>query len=195
MKNLTGVILAGGKSSRFGADKALIRFNNKPLINSIYDELVLATGNVFIISNEVDKYKFLNIPVHKDIIPGLGPIGGIYTALNHSGAEWTFITPCDLPQFSFNIIKTLYDHSGNSELTTYSIAGKIQPLPVLIRNNSIEKLLLYLQNMNYSLKGFLEICEKTILPAEHYFNPEKLKSCNTKEDFLKLSGEKSIFVY
>jgi molybdopterin-guanine dinucleotide biosynthesis protein A len=195
MKNTAGVILAGGKSSRFGADKALVRFNDKPLVSSIYNELILTTNYVCLISDNIGKYEFLNIPVHEDIIEGAGPIGGIYTALNVTAGDWYFITPCDIVHFSRNIVTTLLDNKYDYEAAVYSIAGEIQPLPLLIRRNTVKKILPYLRNENLSMKGFLDICNKTVIPAEYYFDPEILRSCNTKEEFLKLSREKSIFVY
>ncbi len=195
MNNLDGVILAGGKSVRFGADKALVRFRNKPLISSIYDELAIESDHVCIISDTNGKYKFLNIPVYKDIFPGFGPVGGIYTALNHTVSRRIFITPCDIVLLSNGIISILSDSIGSADAAAYSVNGILQPLPVLLNTIILEKVQVYLRKANLSVKGLLNICNTVVIPAEYHFDPEFLKSGNTREEFLRLSGEKDIYIY
>ncbi len=80
MKNYTGIILAGGKSSRMGTEKGLVEINHKKMIEYSIDQLKKVTENIIIISN-TNKYNYLKYPVYEDLIKDIGPIGGIYTGL------------------------------------------------------------------------------------------------------------------
>ena len=80
MKKIEAFILAGGKSSRMGADKGLIDLDGSPMIQSTIDVLELLDIPVNIIANN-GAYIKLGQPIYEDILQDKGPLGGIYTAL------------------------------------------------------------------------------------------------------------------
>ena len=82
IEGITGIILAGGKSSRFGSNKALAKFNGTPLIERAAGVLGRIFKNLMIITNSPLEYSYLKIPLYQDIVKGLGPVGGIYTGLD-----------------------------------------------------------------------------------------------------------------
>ena len=86
--NISGYILAGGKSSRMGSDKGLMLLNKKAVIQHAIEQLEKSVKNIFIISNniEYEKFGFKLIP---DLIKDIGPAGGIYTALKHTHTNQT----------------------------------------------------------------------------------------------------------
>ena len=85
-------ILAGGRSSRFGADKALAVLRGKPLIAHVAE----AVGEATVIAETPGKYDDLGLPTIADARPGLGPIGGLLTALEHSASDWLLLVACDM---------------------------------------------------------------------------------------------------
>ena len=103
---ITGVILAGGKSSRMGTDKGLLELNGKPLIQYAIDTLKSIGLEIIIISNNSD-YEQFGFPVYPDIIPDKGPIGGVYTALSYSSTEKNLIVSCDTPFLSKKLLNYL----------------------------------------------------------------------------------------
>jgi molybdenum cofactor guanylyltransferase len=98
---LAGYILAGGASSRFGHDKALIEVDSKRMLARAIQLLESVTKNVKVIGSP-PKYASFGAEVVSDRWPGEGPLGGIVTALLASGnsnpqSEWNLILSCDMP--------------------------------------------------------------------------------------------------
>jgi len=112
--NILGIILAGGKSSRFGEDKSIIRLGSKTLLDHTIDKIEKEFNEVLIISNNKE-YNFKNKKIHtvKDCIEGqLGPLVGILTAMkwvneNKKNYKWIASFPCDTPFFDNKLISKL----------------------------------------------------------------------------------------
>jgi len=97
-------ILAGGQSKRFGQDKSLYSLEDRPLIQHVFDIITPLFPKIYIIANDPDKFNFLPVKVYPDLISGLGPAGGIYTALDHLKEDRAFIFACDLPYLNDGFI-------------------------------------------------------------------------------------------
>jgi molybdopterin-guanine dinucleotide biosynthesis protein A len=106
-------ILAGGASSRMGRDKALIGFGGMPLVLHIAALAEPFTGLPTIVGPP-ERYAKLNLRVVADDAPGLGPLGGIATALRDTRAEWNLILGCDLPFLTSEWLKYLIDRALRS---------------------------------------------------------------------------------
>ena len=92
---ISGYILAGGRSSRMGRDKALISLAGRPLIEHAVIKLSRICANAHILSNDLALASFA--PVIPDIHPNCGPISGIEAALAHSCHDWNLFLPVDMP--------------------------------------------------------------------------------------------------
>ena len=79
---ILGVVLAGGKSQRFGEDKSQVKLHGKILIDYILSEIIDQFEEILIVTNNEIKFKFSKkISITKDLIEGVGPLGGILTAM------------------------------------------------------------------------------------------------------------------
>ena len=112
--NILGVVLAGGKSQRFGSDKTSIRLGDKTLIEHTISKIENNFKEILIISNnEKNLIKKENIFFTKDLIDGfLGPLVGVLSAMdwiekNKKNYKWILTFPCDTPFFDQNIIEKL----------------------------------------------------------------------------------------
>jgi molybdopterin-guanine dinucleotide biosynthesis protein A len=94
---LTISIQAGGSSTRMGQDKALMPFLEQPLIQRVVARLAPVGDEVVITANQPENYRFLNLPVYPDVIPGVGALGGLYTALKVASHPLAAVVACDLP--------------------------------------------------------------------------------------------------
>ena len=101
---LSLVIQAGGKSSRMGSDKALMPFLGRPLIERVIQRLIHLADEMLITTNVPDEYRFLNIPLIPDKIPGRGALGGLYTALEAASHPLVAVIACDLPFVNAGIL-------------------------------------------------------------------------------------------
>ena len=112
--NILAVVLAGGKSQRFGQDKSQVKLQNKLLIDYILEEIVDEFEETLIIANEPIKFmQSKNISVTKDFKNGLGPLGGVLTAMkwikkNHKKYQWISTFPSDTPFFTKKELKYFY---------------------------------------------------------------------------------------
>ncbi len=127
MKNVNGYILAGGKSSRMGADKGLLTFHGKPIVQKIIDQLKPAVKNVIIVSNNIE-YKKFGFEVIADLIKDIGPAGGIHTALSHTDAEQIFVVSCDMPYITTDAIQYMIEQASQSQITLPLNHERMEPL-------------------------------------------------------------------
>ena len=136
--NILGVVLAGGKSQRFGEDKCQVKLGDKLLIDYILSEIIDAFKEVLLISNNKIKYNNSNkISLVEDTKKGLGPLGGILTAMkwirqNNKSYKWISTFPSDSPFFKKqilnNFLEEIKDYEGklffiNSNDTRHNIFG------------------------------------------------------------------------
>jgi molybdopterin-guanine dinucleotide biosynthesis protein A len=104
--DVAGFVLAGGRSSRMGTDKALLVRNGQTLLERVAREVCEAAGNITVIGDP-SKYARFGFPVIGDERPGLGPLGGVVTALNSSARPWNLIVACDLPNADRTLLSWL----------------------------------------------------------------------------------------
>lgn len=98
---VAGFILAGGASSRMGRDKALLEIGGVPLLVRTARLIEPLVAAVTVIGSP-ERYASLGLQVIPDDAAGVGPLGGIATALHHSASEWNLILGCDLPYLTTN---------------------------------------------------------------------------------------------
>lgn len=92
---VSGYVLAGGKSSRMGRDKALLDFAGEPLALRAVSKLRMVCADVHILSSRVELEAFA--PLVSDVHPGCGPLGGMEAALLHTSREWCLFLAVDMP--------------------------------------------------------------------------------------------------
>ena len=112
--NILGIILAGGKSSRFGEDKSIAKLGDKTLLDHTVSKIVNEFTEILVILNNKElNFKNNKIHIVKDCIEGqLGPLVGILTAMkwvvkNKKNYKWIASFPCDTPFFDIKFISEL----------------------------------------------------------------------------------------
>jgi molybdopterin-guanine dinucleotide biosynthesis protein A len=94
---LTVAIQAGGESRRMGSDKALLPFLGQPLILRVLNRLASIADEVLVTSNQPENYRFLGLTPIPDIVPGIGALGGLYTAMGAASHPYIAVVACDMP--------------------------------------------------------------------------------------------------
>lgn len=94
---ITGVILAGGTSRRMGQHKALLPLGDDSLIGHVIRQIRLVADERLLITNTPNAYAHLGLPMHSDIIPDAGALGGIYTGLMSASHDAVLCVACDSP--------------------------------------------------------------------------------------------------
>ena len=137
IKDVAGVILVGGKSSRFGKNKALVKLNGIPLLDRVISVMSSLFQHLVLITNTPDEYAHLNLPMHEDLIKNLGPLGGIYTGLTVIRERIGFFVGCDMPFLSTGLIRHMVETRGDFDVVIPEVSGKVEPLHGLYNQNCL----------------------------------------------------------
>ncbi len=110
-QEVTGIILAGGKSRRMGVDKGLMLYKGKPMVSYSIDLLKLFCSRI-IISTSNTKYEVFGIQTIADTFPNTGPMGGLYSVLKESTTDIHICLPCDLPRMKAEVLEYMLSLSA-----------------------------------------------------------------------------------
>jgi len=127
-KEITGVVLAGGKSRRFGRNKAFAEIDGIPLIERALNVMSSVFNEVVIITNNPEEYSYLNIPAQRDLITEVGPLGGIYTGLSKIRTYSGFFVACDMPYLDSGLIRFMTRVSKGFDAVVPRAGWKIESL-------------------------------------------------------------------
>jgi len=166
-------VLAGGKSSRMGRDKALLPFKGRVLVELIAAEARAVAGNITLIGNPA-LYAYLGYPVVRDIFLGCGPLAGIYTALTVTQADWNLIVACDMPGVTAEFLAQLMERaeaSGADAVLPAGPDGMPEPLCAAYHRRSAEGIASALaQGVRKVTDGLASLqIDLWRVPHSHYF--------------------------
>ena len=196
LNNILGVVLAGGKSQRFGQDKSQVKLQNKLLIDYILEEIVDEFKEILIIANEQIKFmQSQNISVIKDFKSGVGPLGGVLTAMkwikkNNKHYQWISTFPSDTPFFTKKELKYFYKKIEINESKLFFIKSKNKRHNIfgLWSVSLIEKLEADILKGERKVEIWADsIGVKTV--NIDYKKPDPFFNINTKEDLEKAAKE------
>lgn len=125
-----GYVLVGGRSSRFGSDKALALWEGKPLAARVAETVRAAAGSAVLVGSP-EKYGQLGFAVIDDAVRDFGPLAGILAALEHSSADWNLMVACDMPHLTAEFLRFLLETaaaSGAELLLPLDRDGRPEPL-------------------------------------------------------------------
>lgn len=178
----TGIILAGGKSTRMGTDKGILKYKNKAFIQYSIEALQNIVDEIIIVSNDV-KHDIFNLKRFPDLIKNSGPLAGIYTGLYYSKTENNIIITCDVPQINQSILELLID-TKNESFDVIQLRSEQKNMPLIAhykkRNNShfLKALGNGERRMNSVLKN-LNVKTITVSKTDEKY----LKNINTPKEF------------
>jgi molybdopterin-guanine dinucleotide biosynthesis protein A len=178
--NITGVILAGGRSSRMGEDKGLIDINGQPLFEHIAQRLRPQVGNILISCNRNSERYGRNFQTVPDIKPDFsGPLAGMLAALSVSKTEWVLFVPCDVPAFPASLSQSLSAGLSGQKAAYARDTDREHPTLCLLNRALIPTLTAYLENGDRKLMIFLHnIGAKSVL----FGQSTAFSNLNTPED-------------
>lgn len=152
-----GIVLAGGKSSRFGEDKALARVGGSTLIERTVKLLDSLSLEPVVITNRSRDYSFLKCRIERDLIPDKGPIGGLFTACRLFKHSPLMVLTCDMPALTSAAVEYLMKHHTRDHwVTVYSRDETYrQPFPGIYEPILGDRIVESLARDRLSMQGFL----------------------------------------
>lgn len=183
--SISGAILAGGRGQRMGAaDKGLLPFLGRPLINHVVDILRPQVGRIFVSANRHrEAYEQLGFPVLSDRDSGfLGPLAGIARVLEEASTPYVLVVPCDMPFLPMNLAKNLIaaltTHGGEVAVTRG--AGRLQPLCILMKCEVEQDLIRYRESGGAKVQDWVLGLQHCVVDFPD--QPEAFCNINTQDN-------------
>lgn len=196
--DVTGVILAGGKSTRMGYNKALALLNGKPLIEFVLENLEEVTQSVML-SVGSDSFEYKGALVVPDLYPDLGPLGGIYSALKFSRTNLNLILSCDMPLVSASFLALLANEARQHQAAVtlpVDKDGYWQPLCAVYRKDALSALHEALLSADLSLLKVVREIDSWVLPYQEsnpVFHNMSFLSINSPDTLIQAKSLMDIF--
>lgn len=183
-KALTGIILAGGKSSRMGREKGLLLLDHKPFVQHIAEALQPLVQEIIIVGdhNEYDQFGYKRV---QDIFKNAGPVGGLYAGLLSSTTSGNFVISCDVPLITTALLSKLLDSEEEYfDVIQFETEDKSMPLIALYKKRCAAKCKKQLETGEKRLRKLvaslstksIPVDEKEYLLVSNINTPEDLKN-------------------
>ncbi|MBO8159551.1 molybdenum cofactor guanylyltransferase [Thermosyntropha sp.] len=190
MKEVTGVILAGGKSSRMNFNnKAFALINGQKIIEIILSKFFSYFDETIIISNEPLLYSSLNVPVYTDIYPRLGPMSGIHSGLTYAKHDASFVLACDMPFIPVEMIDYMLERINGYDAVVPEIDGFLHMTAAVYRKSSLPVLTENLQHKKLKMSLLFKELNALALDEEELKRfgdkTEMFHNINCEEDLIK----------
>ncbi|HEY4618487.1 MAG TPA: molybdenum cofactor guanylyltransferase [Flavobacterium sp.] len=184
--NITAFILAGGKSQRMGTDKGLLPLGGKPFVSHIYEAVKPIVGENIVIVSSNEDYDFLGYTRIEDIVQDKGPVGGIYTALQHSKTKLNFILSVDAPLVSTELLLWILENQdGSYQMTQVQLQDKAYPLIGIYDRSLVSVFDENTKKDRLRLRQVIkEIKNQTLLIPEKW--SAQVQNINTPEEYQKI---------
>jgi molybdenum cofactor guanylyltransferase len=150
------IILSGGKSSRMGTNKALLKINEKTNIERIADTLSLLFDEMILVTNDPEPYQFLGVKIVKDHYPGMGPLAGVHAGLMASNYDLNFVVACDMPFVSGELAEALVNNGANYDAVIPVLNGRQQPLFSVFQKRTADRIGECIKNERLRMKDLLD---------------------------------------
>ena len=136
-REITGIILCGGKSVRMGENKAFIQIEGVPIINRIYDLFKGLFREVIIVTNQTDLFSGFDSKIYSDLIPGKGALGGLYTGIVFASFQHSFCVACDMPFIKKSLVQYLIEEIDDADVVIPRTKDGLEPLHAIYSKNCV----------------------------------------------------------
>ena len=154
---MTGVIQAGGKSTRMGGQpKALLELGGRRIIERVLDAVAPVVDDVLIVTNTPELYGFLRLPMVPDAYPEHGSLGGIFTGLAAAAGEAAFTVACDMPFLHADVARLVVARAGQGDVVIPRVGAQLETLHALYAKACLPHIESRLKAGRLKIVGFFE---------------------------------------
>ena len=154
---VTGVVQAGGKSTRMGgAPKALVELGGRRLIERVVGVVREVVDDVLIVTNSPDLYRFLGAPMVPDVFVDHGSLGGIYSGLAAVPGDAAFTVACDMPFLRAAVARLVVERAGEADVVIPRAAGQLQTMHAVYGKSCLPHMEARLRAGRLKITGFFD---------------------------------------
>jgi molybdenum cofactor guanylyltransferase len=191
--DISCIILAGGKSTRFGHDKILEKIGNNSLIEQVVSHIDPISGDIIVVTaNERAFTQLANHPkvrIVQDIVPGMGSLGGIYTGLLESKTPYNIVVAADMPFLNGALLRYMMNVAEGYDMILPHINKWYEPLHAIYSRNCIEPARKLINEGNRVIVELFKYVKVKFIEAEEIdrYDPQHISffNINTQEDMNK----------
>ncbi|MBP2646069.1 MAG: Molybdopterin-guanine dinucleotide biosynthesis protein [Firmicutes bacterium] len=148
---LTGIILAGGLSTRMGRDKASLPWDGTDLLHTALNVLAPVCSQLIVVSNVERNILVPGVWVVHDLFRGCGPLGGIHAGISASRTEWNFVAACDMPCLNGQVVEYMAKNRKEYDVLVPFIANHYHPLHAMYHKRCLPRIRALLEQGNYRM--------------------------------------------
>ena len=156
MRELTVAILAGGKSARMGSDKARACLLGRPLLEHVVARLHGLGREIILITNTPNDHAHLGLPMFGDILPGKGPLGGIYTAVSYAAGQPVLVVAGDMPFLNRDLLRYMIDLTPGFDVVVPRLCGRPEGLHAIYGKGCLDPIRARLERDRLKVIGFYD---------------------------------------
>ena len=154
---VTGVVQAGGKSTRMGgAPKALVELGGRRLIERVVGVVREVVDDVLIVTNSPDLYRFLGAPMVPDVFVDHGSLGGIYSGLAAAAGDAAFTVACDMPFLRAAVARLVVERAGEADVVIPRTGDQLQTMHAVYGKGCLPHMHARLRAGRLKITGFFE---------------------------------------
>jgi molybdopterin-guanine dinucleotide biosynthesis protein A len=150
----TGAVMAGGRSSRLGRDKALLAIDGETLLLRTLRTLRVVTSEQIVVGPPERAAQAGGARVVPDAYPGVGPLGGIYTALRATAGEYVLVVACDMPFLNPVLLEHLLRLAPGHDIVLPRTGGRGEQLHAVYRRTCLDPIQQQLAAGDYKIDRF-----------------------------------------
>ena len=163
---VTGVIQAGGKSTRMGgAPKALLELGGRRIIERVAAVVSAVVDDVLIVTNTPELYAFLGLPTVADVFPDHGSLGGIYSGLAAARGEAAFTVACDMPFLRADVARLVIGRAAEGDVVIPRVGDQLQTLHAVYGKRCLGPMEERLRAGRLKIVGFFDDVRVLEIPA------------------------------
>lgn len=193
--DVTGIILAGGGSTRLGRDKASEVVNGRPLLQWAAERLEQAAAEIVVVKAAGQRLPSIEtrtpLKVTEDILPGRGPLAGIHSGLQSASHELSIAVGCDMPLLCVPLLRYLCELAEGHDVVMPTRGGQPQPLHAVYRRSCVAAMERELRAGRQRVISFLGAVRVRYVAEEEWarYDGEGLSffNVNTEEDLQQAS--------
>jgi len=126
---ITGVVQAGGKSTRMGGEpKALMDVGGRRIVERVVAAIAPVVDDVLVVTNTPERYAFLGLPMVGDAFPDHGSLGGIYSGLKAAPGDVAFTVACDMPFLRADVVRLVLERVAEADVVIPRVGDQLETL-------------------------------------------------------------------
>ena len=186
---MVAIILSGGNNRRILHNKAFLQMGQKSIIEREIEVLSTFFSRIIVVTNTPENHEHLRVSLVSDVVPGKGPLGGIYSGLMASKDKYNFVVSCDLPFLNAGLISYMIELTEGHDIVVPRLNGLVEPLDAIYSKHCLIPIKRQLDRNELKIQSFFgEVKVRYIRESEiKKYDPKGIAffNVNTEEDLGK----------